>query len=97
MRFPHCLNPEPAMTDEFSENQAAILIGATEKMIEIWNRLSPRNKPPCSPVSAVKKTLSLHWSPRNWSLRPNREVATRQIVLLFPPQILPRRYHEQPI
>jgi hypothetical protein len=29
------------MTDEFSESQAAVLIGATEKMIEIWQRLSP--------------------------------------------------------
>ncbi|HWH89107.1 MAG TPA: hypothetical protein VNV36_20350 [Pseudomonas sp.] len=28
------------MTDEFSESQAAVLIGATEKMIEIWSRLS---------------------------------------------------------
>ncbi|MGP6420410.1 hypothetical protein ACTZGP_16660 [Pseudomonas putida] len=32
------------MTDEFSENQAAVLIGATEKMIEIWNRLSPEKQ-----------------------------------------------------
>ncbi len=44
MRFPHCLNPEPAMTDEFSESQAAVLIGATEKMIAIWNRLSPEKQ-----------------------------------------------------
>ena len=44
MRIPHCLKPEPAMTDEFSESQAAVLIGATEKMIEIWNRLSPEKQ-----------------------------------------------------
>jgi len=44
MRFPHCLKPELAMTDEFSESQAAVLIGATEKMIEIWNRLSPEKQ-----------------------------------------------------
>ncbi|VEF09844.1 Uncharacterised protein [Pseudomonas fluorescens] len=44
MRFPHCLNREPAMTDEFSESQAAVLIGTTEKMIDIWNRLSPEKQ-----------------------------------------------------
>ncbi|QKV67163.1 hypothetical protein HUW52_23455 [Pseudomonas sp. 43A] len=32
------------MTDEFSESQAAVLISATEKMIEIWNRLSPEKQ-----------------------------------------------------
>ncbi|WP_310407312.1 hypothetical protein [Pseudomonas koreensis] len=32
------------MTDEFSESQAAVLIGATENMIEIWNRLSPEKQ-----------------------------------------------------
>ncbi|WP_339432639.1 hypothetical protein [Pseudomonas sp. EA_65y_Pfl2_P78] len=32
------------MTDEFSESQAAVLIGATEKMIEIWSRLSPEKQ-----------------------------------------------------
>ncbi len=45
MRFPHRLNPEhPAMTDEFSETQASVLIGTAEKMIEIWNRLSPEKQ-----------------------------------------------------
>lgn len=28
------------MTDSFSETQASVLIGTTEKMIELWNRLS---------------------------------------------------------
>jgi len=33
------------MTEEsFAEHQAAILIGATEKMIEIWSRLSPEKQ-----------------------------------------------------
>jgi len=41
MRFPHRLNPEtPTMSDDFSETQANVLIGTTEKMIDIWNRLS---------------------------------------------------------
>ncbi|MDN3222864.1 hypothetical protein [Pseudomonas nunensis] len=50
MRFPHRLNPEhPAMTDDFSstfneEQQASVLIGTAEKMIEIWNRLSPEKQ-----------------------------------------------------
>ncbi|RKS16365.1 hypothetical protein BJ917_5390 [Pseudomonas sp. WPR_5_2] len=45
MRFPHCLNREPSpMTDEFSEEQASVLIGTAEKMIEIWNRLSPEKQ-----------------------------------------------------
>ena len=40
MRFPHRLNPEtPTMSDDFSETQANVLIGTTEKMIDIWNRL----------------------------------------------------------
>ncbi|MHC8412425.1 hypothetical protein ACYZTR_20520 [Pseudomonas sp. Hz4] len=32
------------MTDEFSDTQASVLIGTTEKMIEIWNRLSPEKQ-----------------------------------------------------
>lgn len=40
MRFPHRLNPEPRMNDDFNENQASVLIGTAEKMIAIWNRLS---------------------------------------------------------
>ncbi|VVP56746.1 hypothetical protein [Pseudomonas fluorescens] len=32
------------MTDEFSEAQASVLIGTAEKMIEIWNRLSPEKQ-----------------------------------------------------
>lgn len=36
------------MTDElsetFDEKQASVLIGAAEKMIEIWNRLSPEKQ-----------------------------------------------------
>ncbi|MDR9751970.1 hypothetical protein RG836_10970 [Pseudomonas sp. SZMC_28357] len=28
------------MSDDFSETQANVLIGTTEKMIDIWNRLS---------------------------------------------------------
>ena len=45
MRFPHRLNLElHAMTDEFTESQASVLIGTAEKMIEIWNRLSPEKQ-----------------------------------------------------
>ncbi|WP_080964305.1 hypothetical protein V5F23_21535 [Pseudomonas sp. WP18] len=47
MRFPHCLNPSPAMTDDtspFSEAQASVLIGTAEKMVEIWTRLSPEKQ-----------------------------------------------------
>ena len=32
------------MTDEYSESQAAVQIGATEKMIAIWSRLSPEKQ-----------------------------------------------------
>ena len=32
------------MTDEFDETQASLLIGTAEKMIEIWNRLSPEKQ-----------------------------------------------------
>ena len=32
------------MTDEFNEAQASVLIGTAEKMIEIWNRLSPEKQ-----------------------------------------------------
>ena len=36
------------MTDElsetFDEKQASVLIGTAEKMIEIWNRLSPEKQ-----------------------------------------------------
>ncbi|MNZ82798.1 hypothetical protein D3C78_1015050 [compost metagenome] len=44
MRFPHCLKRELSMTDEFSEAQASVLIGTAEKMIGIWNRLSPEKQ-----------------------------------------------------
>ncbi len=44
MRFPHCLKRASPMTDEFSEAQAGVLIGTAEKMIEIWNRLSPEKQ-----------------------------------------------------
>ncbi|MCJ8204525.1 hypothetical protein [Pseudomonas sp. RGM2987] len=47
MRFPHCLNVEPPMTDDtspFSEAQASVLIGTAEKMVEIWTRLSPEKQ-----------------------------------------------------
>ncbi|MBC3348982.1 hypothetical protein HU811_20255 [Pseudomonas sp. SWRI196] len=46
MRFPHCLNPEPPMTDAptFSEAQASVLIGTAEKMVDIWTRLSPEKQ-----------------------------------------------------
>ncbi|WP_339502166.1 hypothetical protein [Pseudomonas silesiensis] len=32
------------MTNEFNESQAGVLIGTAEKMIEIWNRLSPEKQ-----------------------------------------------------
>ena len=48
MRFPHSLNDSPpeirAMTDNFSETQANALIGTTEKMIEVWNRLTEQKQ-----------------------------------------------------
>ncbi|MDT8904989.1 hypothetical protein G7W60_03595 [Pseudomonas fluorescens] len=47
MRFPHCLNPSPAMTDDtstFSEAQASVLIGTAEKMVDVWTRLSPEKQ-----------------------------------------------------
>lgn len=50
MRFPHRLNRESrTMTDNvtppFDEApQASVLIGTAEKMIEIWNRLSPEKQ-----------------------------------------------------
>ncbi|WP_085577850.1 MULTISPECIES: hypothetical protein [unclassified Pseudomonas] len=45
MRFPHCLKADSAMTDEsFNEQQAAVLIDATERMIEIWSRLPPEKQ-----------------------------------------------------
>lgn len=48
MRFPHCLKRAGTMTDElsetFDEKQASVLIGTAEKMIEIWNRLSPEKQ-----------------------------------------------------
>ncbi|MEX5686725.1 MULTISPECIES: hypothetical protein [Pseudomonas] len=49
MRFPHRLNLERhPMTDEstpsFEEQQANVLIGTAEKMIEIWHRLSPEKQ-----------------------------------------------------
>lgn len=45
MRFPHRLNREfDTMSDDFTETQASVLIGTAEKMIEIWNRLSPEKQ-----------------------------------------------------
>jgi len=32
------------MTEDFSETQASVLIGTAEKMIDIWNRLSPEKQ-----------------------------------------------------
>lgn len=32
------------MTDTFSETQASVLIGTAEKMIDVWNRLSPEKQ-----------------------------------------------------
>ena len=32
------------MTDNFSETQASVLIGTAEKMIELWERLSPQKQ-----------------------------------------------------
>ena len=32
------------MTDTFSETQASVLIGTAEKMIELWQRLSPEKQ-----------------------------------------------------
>jgi hypothetical protein len=32
------------MTDNFSDTQASVLIGTAEKMIDIWNRLSPEKQ-----------------------------------------------------
>jgi hypothetical protein len=44
-RLPHRLNREfDTMSDDFTETQASVLIGTAEKMIEIWNRLSPEKQ-----------------------------------------------------
>ena len=32
------------MTDNFSETQASVLIGTAEKMIDLWERLSPEKQ-----------------------------------------------------
>ena len=32
------------MTDTYSETQASVLIGTAEKMIELWERLSPQKQ-----------------------------------------------------
>ncbi|WP_153331181.1 MAG: Diguanylate cyclase [Pseudomonas helleri] len=32
------------MTDTFSDTQASVLIGTAEKMIELWERLSPQKQ-----------------------------------------------------
>ena len=32
------------MTDTFSQTQVSVLIGTAEKMIDIWNRLSPQKQ-----------------------------------------------------
>lgn len=32
------------MTDTFNQTQASVLIGTAEKMIDIWNRLSPQKQ-----------------------------------------------------
>ncbi|NWC11272.1 hypothetical protein HX776_20970 [Pseudomonas agarici] len=32
------------MTDTFDETQASLLIGTAEKMIELWNSLSPEKQ-----------------------------------------------------
>lgn len=71
------------MTDDFSETQASVLIGTAEKMIEIWNRLSPEKQAALLAVSAAKKTPSPLWSRLNWSRPPNPDSPVRQIVLLF--------------
>ncbi len=43
--YPHRLNREfDTMSDDFTETQASVLIGTAEKMIEIWNRLSPEKQ-----------------------------------------------------
>jgi hypothetical protein len=48
MRFPHSLNLLPreprTMTDSFSDTQASVLLGTAEKMIDVWNRLSPEKQ-----------------------------------------------------
>ncbi|RON11444.1 hypothetical protein BK659_01165 [Pseudomonas brassicacearum] len=32
------------MTDTFTESQASVLIGTAEKMIDVWNRLTPEKQ-----------------------------------------------------
>lgn len=32
------------MTDSFSDTQASVLIGTAEKMIELWERLTPEKQ-----------------------------------------------------
>ena len=87
------------MTDEFSESQAAVLIGAAEKMIEIWNRLSPEKQ---------AALLARFGSEENAlaALVTTQLVAPGQVLIdprpansftVAQPQRRPRRYHKQPI
>ncbi|ALI02985.1 hypothetical protein C1Y08_12260 [Pseudomonas sp. FW306-02-F02-AA] len=32
------------MSDTFTESQASVLIGTAEKMIDVWNRLTPEKQ-----------------------------------------------------
>nr|WP_222933557.1 hypothetical protein [Pseudomonas fragi] len=36
--------PDSSVTDTFSDTQASVLIGTAEKMIDLWERLSPEKQ-----------------------------------------------------
>ena len=43
LRHPSLLS-DNSVTDTFSDTQASVLIGTAEKMIELWERLSPQKQ-----------------------------------------------------
>ena len=43
-RWPVSLLADNSVTDTFSDTQASVLIGTAEKMIELWERLSPQKQ-----------------------------------------------------
>ncbi len=40
----HSLPPDSSVTDTFSDTQASVIIGTAEKMIDLWERLSPEKQ-----------------------------------------------------
>lgn len=72
------------MSDDFTEAQASVLIGTAEKMIDIWNRLSPEKQAALlarfgSEENALAALVTTQLvAPRKILTHP-----VRQLVLLF--------------